>query len=52
LFTLQMSFIGWWFLSVLTFGIGFLWLVPYMNVTFAKLYDDISSGKVTGGRSE
>ena len=51
LFTLQMSFIGWWFLSVLTFGIGFLWLVPYMNVTFAKLYDDISSGKVTGGRS-
>ena len=45
LFTLQMSFIGWWFLSVLTFGIGFLWLVPYMNVTFAKLYDDISSGK-------
>ena len=50
-FTLQMSFIGWWFLSVLTFGIGFLWLVPYMNVTFAKLYDDISSGKVTGGRS-
>ena len=51
LFSLQMSFIGWWFLSVLTFGIGFLWLVPYMNVTFAKLYDDISSGKVTGGRS-
>ena len=24
-----------------TFGIGFLWLLPYMHVTFANLYNDI-----------
>ena len=28
-------------LCVLTLGIGFLWLIPYVNVTMAKFYDDI-----------
>lgn len=28
-------------LCILTLGIGFLWLIPYMNVTMAKFYDDI-----------
>ncbi len=27
---------------ILTLGIGFLWLVPYANVTMAKFYDDIN----------
>jgi len=34
-------FIGWGLLSVLTFGIGFLWLVPYMQTTMAHFYEDI-----------
>ncbi|MFW5604376.1 MAG: DUF975 family protein, partial [Bacteroidales bacterium] len=29
LFCLYLSFIGWGILSLLTFGIGFLWLAPY-----------------------
>lgn len=41
-FLLQLSFIGWGLLSVLTFGIGFLWLNPYMNATMAAFYDDLS----------
>lgn len=39
LFCLQFSFIGWMILSSLTFGIGMLWLLPYMQgsmIEFAK----------------
>ena len=32
LFLLDLSFIGWAILSILTCCIGFLWLVPYMNM--------------------
>lgn len=28
-------------LCILTLGIGFLWLIPYVNITMAKFYDDI-----------
>ena len=40
LFCLSLSFIGWGILSLLTFGIGFLWLVPYMNASVAAFYED------------
>lgn len=38
LFLLNLSFIGWAFLCVLTLGIGSLWLVPYMNASYASFY--------------
>ena len=38
LFGLKLSFIGWALLSALTFGIGSLWLNPYMNTAFAAFY--------------
>ena len=40
LFSLYLSFIGWGILSLLTFGIGFLWLAPYMNASIAAFYED------------
>lgn len=40
-FTLCLRFLGWALLCILTLGIGFLWLIPYMQVTTAKFYDDI-----------
>jgi len=40
-FRLCLRFIPWIFLSILTLGIGFLWLIPYIYVTFANFYDDI-----------
>lgn len=40
-FLLQLRFVGWAVLSVLTLGIGFLWLIPYIEITNAKFYDDI-----------
>ena len=38
-FVLMLSFIGWAILSVLTLGIGFLWLLPYMQVSYICFYD-------------
>ena len=43
LFCLQLSFIGWAFLCVLTFGIGYLWLVPYMQTSTAAFYEDVKA---------
>jgi uncharacterized membrane protein len=38
MFVLDLSFIGWCFLAALTFGIGFLFLAPYIEATQAQLY--------------
>lgn len=41
LFCLDMSFIGWFFLCILTAGIGFLWLSPYVKTSHAAFYEDL-----------
>jgi uncharacterized membrane protein len=41
LFCLYCRFIGWALLCILTLGIGFLWLVPYMSVSSVKFYEDV-----------
>lgn len=38
LFVLQLSFIGWAILSVITFGIGYLWLIPYIQFATIAFY--------------
>ena len=38
-FILQLSFLGWAFLSIFTFGLLCIWLNPYMEVTFANYYN-------------
>lgn len=40
-FTLMLGFIGLAFLCILTLGIGFLWLSPYISATTAKFYNDL-----------
>ena len=40
---LSLSFIGWSILSVLTFGIGSIFLVPYMFISYIVFYDNIKS---------
>ncbi len=42
LFVLGLRFLPWMFLSIFTLFIGLLWLIPYMQVTFANFYDEIS----------
>lgn len=45
-FYLNLRFIGWALLALLTLGIGFLWLIPYIQITFAKFYEDIKNSEV------
>lgn len=41
LFCLYFRFIGWSLLALLTCGIGFLWLMPYMQAAAAHFYEDV-----------
>ncbi len=40
-FCLNLSFIGWIILSCFTFGIGLLWLTPYMRVSEINFYRNL-----------
>lgn len=41
LFVLYLSFIPWYILATFTFGIGYLWLNPYLSATTAAFYDNL-----------
>ena len=43
LFLLILSFIGWFLLSILTLGIGLLWLIPYMYTSIAHFYEQLKA---------
>lgn len=52
LFMMDLSFFGWIFLTMLTSGIGFIWLHPYMTMTETYAYYDLkrmafAQGKLT-----
>ena len=38
-FLLALSFFGWILLAMLTCGIGLLWVIPYMQTSYAKFYE-------------
>ena len=55
LFILMLSFIGWGVLALFTFGIGYLWLAPYMCMTFTKYYEQLRAeyeGVADGGTEQ
>ncbi|PWW05073.1 uncharacterized protein DUF975 [Paenibacillus cellulosilyticus] len=43
LFVLQLTFIGWALLCILTLGIGYLWLGAYISVASAHFYDEVNN---------
>lgn len=43
LFGLGMRFFGLGILCIFTLGIGFIWLIPYSQLTMAKFYDDLKA---------
>ena len=45
-FCLGLRFIGWIILGILSLGIGFLWIAPYMSISQAKFYDDVKANSV------
>lgn len=46
LFCLQISFIGWHLLCILSLGIGSLWLNPYIETATADFYREISGTRI------
>lgn len=46
-FVLQLSFIGWGILSVITLGIGFLWLIPYITLAQTNFYKNLTVEEIT-----
>lgn len=49
LFYLYLSFIGWFFLCLLTAGIGFLWLSPYVSTAKAAFYEEVKADYALNG---
>lgn len=45
-FLLNLRFIGWSLLAVLTFCIGFIWLLPYMTTAMAGFYNDVKENYI------
>jgi len=46
LFRLTLRFLGLALLCILTLGIGFFWLFPYIQVCMAKFYDDVKANQL------
>lgn len=46
LFLLDLSFIGWHILAILTLGIGYLWLTPYITATKAAFYENLPKSAI------
>lgn len=42
-FYIMISFFGWYLLTILSCGIGYLWITPYVSTTFANFYLDLKS---------
>jgi uncharacterized membrane protein len=43
LFLLWLSFLGWVLCCIFTFGVGFLWLIPYMTVSMVNFYEEMTA---------
>lgn len=43
LFLLDLSFIGWYLLAILTCGIGLLWVTPYQYTARVAFYEDLKA---------
>jgi len=41
LFFLLLGFLGWALGCILTLGVGFLWLLPYVNTTMVNFYENL-----------
>ena len=50
LFIMDLSFFGWAILAGLSFGIGYLWLIPYMTMSKTNAYHGMLQDAVNEGR--
>ena len=45
-FCLGLRFIGWMILGILSLGIGLLWVIPYIYISYAKFYEDLKNNSL------
>lgn len=45
LFVLQLSFFWWYLLGSVTFGLAYIYVIPYMSATIANFYNSIKGGE-------
>lgn len=45
LFVLGLSFIGWILLSCITFGVAYIWVLPYIQTTYTNAYNSLKPVK-------
>ena len=45
-FCLGLRFLGWFILGILSCGIGFLWILPYLYISTAKFYIDLKANSL------
>ena len=50
LFVQDLSFIGWYIVGSMVFGIGTLWVVPYHMASRAIFYDTLRAAQLGGGQ--
>lgn len=46
LFRLQLSYLGWFLLGVLTLGLAFFWVNPYYETAKANFYQDLKDNSI------
>ena len=46
LFVLQLSFFWWYLLGAITFGIAYIYVVPYFEATMTNFYNEIKDKKI------
>lgn len=52
LFFLHLSFIGWYILGVITFGVGMFFILPYVQTAVANFYVELRGKKVVTAEIE
>jgi len=50
LFIMQLSFLGWLILGAFSLGIGYLWIIPYMEMSFVNAYHAMMKEALESGK--
>lgn len=49
IFVMGLSFIGWIFLGAITFGLAYIYALPYISLSFAGLYEELKKNAIANG---
>lgn len=50
IFVMALSFFWWYLLCTITFGLAYIYVGPYMAVSYAGLYDELKKEAIENGR--